>query len=362
MIAALFIIPLLAVADLTGSDELKEVASFPDQQVTGVAVSKSGRVFVNFPRWADEHTISVAEIVDKKPKPFPDEKWNGDGPPGERFVCVQSVYADAQDNLWVLDPASPKMEGVQKGGAKLLKLDLKTNQAVQNIPFGEDVAPAKSYLNDVRVDTETNHAFITESGLGAIIVVDLKSGKARRLLDGHASTKAEKDLKLKIDGRELLTEQKETPQIHADGIALDPRTGYLYYHALTARTLYRIKTEHLRDENLSSAELEKNVENMGQTGPPDGMLESPDGSVYITSIEDKAIVRFDPDTRNLDRIIQDKRLSWPDSLAWGPDGELYVTASQIHHMPRFNNGKSTRTEPYKVFKVSLEAATDEPST
>jgi sugar lactone lactonase YvrE len=355
MAASMFALPLIAVAALASSENLQEVASFPDQQVTGVAVSKSGRVFVNFPRWADEHTMSVAEIVDGKPKPYPDAKWNGNGPAGERFVCVQSVYVDAEDNLWILDPASPKMQGVEKEGAKLLKVDLKKDQIVQNIPFSEDVAPAKSYLNDVRVDTRTDVAYITESGLGAIIVVDLKTGKARRLLADHASTKAEKNVKLNIEGRELRAENGQTPQIHADGIALDLRTGYLYYHALTGRTLYRIKTEFLNDESLSSAELESKVENVGETGPPDGMIEAPDGSVYITSIEDSSIVRYAPDTGTLDRVIQDPRLSWPDSLAWGPDSALYITASQIQNMPRFNNGKSTRTEPYKVFKVSLNA-------
>jgi hypothetical protein len=30
----------------------------------------------------------------------------------------------------------------------------------------------------------------------------------------------------------------------------------------------------------------------------------------------------------------------------------YVTASQIEDMPRFNNGKSTRTEPYKLWKIT----------
>ena len=39
---------------------LEEVASFPNQQVTGVVVSGQGRVFVNFPFWSDDHTISVA--------------------------------------------------------------------------------------------------------------------------------------------------------------------------------------------------------------------------------------------------------------------------------------------------------------
>jgi len=39
----------------------------------GVAVSAQGRVFVNFPFWSDDHTISVAEVVDGKLRPFPDE-------------------------------------------------------------------------------------------------------------------------------------------------------------------------------------------------------------------------------------------------------------------------------------------------
>ena len=113
------------------------------------------------------------------------------------------------------------------------------------------VAPKESYLNDVRIDTRTNTAFITESANGAIIVVDLKSGKARRLLDGHPSTQPEKDVKLVVDGKALIDQQKKTPpQIASDGIALDAKNGYLYYHALTGHTLHRIKTSFLRDEKL----------------------------------------------------------------------------------------------------------------
>lgn len=347
------ILALVAVASLASSEDLQEVASFPSQQVSGVAVSKSGRIFVNFPRWSDNHTISVAEIVDGQPRPFPDEEWNKPGAPESHFVCVQSVYVDATDALWVLDPASPKFQGIVKGGPKLLKIDLASNKVTQTIPFGEDVAPRKGYLNDIRIDANAGRAYITESGQGAIIVVDLKSGKARRLLDAHKSTKAENGVKLRIDGRELVAgEAKSTPQIHADGIALDASSGYLYYHALTGRTLYRIKTEHLNDENLSASDLEAKVENLGETPSPDGMLEAPDGSIYLASIEDNSIARVNPATKQIDRVIQDKRLNWPDSLAWGPDGTLYITASQIHNMPGFNDGKDARTEPYKVWKLA----------
>jgi sugar lactone lactonase YvrE len=340
-------------AAIASGAELREVASFPDKQLTGVGVStKSGRIFVNFPYWSDDHSISVAEIVNGQPKAFPNDEWNTPGPAGSHFICVQSVVVDDKDNLWVLDPAAPKMQEIVEDGPKLVKIDLGTNHVVQTIPFGEDVAPKKSYLNDVRIDTRTNTAFITESAKGAIIVVDLKSGKARRLLDGHASTQPEKDLKLIVDGKVLIDQQKKTPpHIASDGIALDVRNGFLYYHALTGHTLYRIKTSLLTDEKLGKHELEAKVENVGQTPAPDGMLEAPDGSVYLTDIEGSEVVRWNPANRHVEPVTADKRLLWPDTLSWGPNGEMYVTASQIENMPRFNNGKSTRIEPYKLWKI-----------
>jgi len=339
---------------MTSAADLQEVANFPAKQLTGVAVSqKSGRVFVNFPNWSDDHSMSVAEIVNGQGKPYPDDEWNKPGPAGSHFICVQSVVIDDQDNLWVLDPAAPKMQEIVQGGPKLVKIALTTNQVVQTITFGEDVAPTKSYLNDIRIDTRTNTAFITDSGKGAIIVVELKSGKARRRLDGHASTQPEKAVKLIVDGKRLVDQQKKMPpQIASDGIALDVKNDYLYYHALTGHTLYRIKTNFLRDESLGEEELESKVENVGQTPAPDGMLEGADGSVYLTDLENNAVARWDPTSKRVERIIEDRRLLWPDTLSWGPKGELYVTASQIENMPRFNNGKSTRTEPYKLWKIT----------
>src|SRR5947209_8451895 len=153
MNARLLFVASLAIAGSTFAAQLQEVARFPNQQLTGVGVSqKSGRIFVNFPYWSDDHSLSVAEIVNGQPRAFPDDEWNKPGPPGSHFVCVQSDVVDDQDNLWILDPAAPKMQEIVKGGPKLVKVDLATNKVTQTIPFGEDVAPAKSYLNDVRID------------------------------------------------------------------------------------------------------------------------------------------------------------------------------------------------------------------
>ena len=112
------------------------------------------------------------------------------------------------------------------------------------------------------------------------------------------------------------------PAFQADGIALDKENGWLYYHALTGKTMYRIKTENLLDESLTPVQLGAKVENLGPTPKPDGMLEGSNGIVFLTAIEENAIVRFDPQSRNTTMVIQDKHLQWPDTMAWGPNGQL----------------------------------------
>jgi sugar lactone lactonase YvrE len=289
--------------------------------------------------------FSVGEISESgEAVPFPDEQWNdwdASGPPGDHLICVQSVYVDSDDNLWILDPASAYLEGVVPGGAKLLKVDLTRNEVIAKIVFDENVAPRASYLNDVRVDTDKSVAYITDSGLGALIVVDLTTGKSRRLLSGHPSTKSE-DIVLTVGGEEWRVGGR-TPQIHSDGLALDRDGEFLYYQALTGRTLYRINTRWLLDPTLSETELGAKVESMGTTGAADGIEFGPGDYLYLTAIEDNAVNVF-AGLGTVKTVVQDSRLLWPDSFAQGPDGYLYVTTSQLHL-------GADRTEPYRIFKL-----------
>jgi sugar lactone lactonase YvrE len=340
---------------LTGIGYYSVAASTP-KQLAGVAISKTGRIFVNFPRWVDEPTPSVAEVAaDGSLVPYPNEAINAwDKTPGEsargHFVCVQSVVVDKEDALWILDPASPGFQEVVQGGAKLLKVNLATNEIERVYHFDNDSAQAKSYLNDVQF--AHGFAFMSDSGLGAIVVLNLTTGKVRRLLEDHASTKAEQNVEPVIGGRAWKFGDNTTPQVHSDGIAVDPKLEHLYYKALVGRTLYRVAITALLDESLSPEALGNLVERVAVTEPTDGLAFDAQGNLYMTSLEWNAIKVLRPDGR-IEVFARAADFLWPDTITMSSDGDLLFSASQFHLMPAFNGDVDKRTPPYKVFRLKL---------
>jgi sugar lactone lactonase YvrE len=325
-------------------------------QFTGVAVSRTGRLFVNYPRWGGAHRFDVVEVFPNGSiRPFPDPQWNSwhDGEPGSnKWVCVQSVYVDDEDKLWIVDPASPEMKGVYQNSQKLVKIDLKTDK-VERVYNLSDVVGPKSYLNDVRVDTQHKTAYLTESQEGGIVVLFTGSGKAWEVLKKHKSVEADPNHRLTIDGEELMRDGKPM-KANADGIALSPDREWLYFKPLSDMKLYRVRTTDLRNDQYRSGELEKKVEDLGSFTTSDGMTVDAKGNLYLSDIEHGAIVRIDQKMK-LETVAQDKRLLWPDSFAWSPDGAwLYVSCSQIQTMPWSHNGKSTRTTPYTIYKFRVD--------
>ena len=339
--------PRPETVDPVAAEPTLEIIAESDRQWTGVAVTKEGRVFVNFPRWSPEVPVSVAEVLaDGTLVPWPDEAWNSwapDADPSTTFVCVQSVVADGMGSLWVLDPANAGFQGVIPGGAKLVEIDAASAGVVQVIAFDGRIALPASYLNDVRIDHRHRAAYITDSGDGALIVVDLRTGVSRRVLDDHPSTAAEATV-LTFEGNRWLLPDGSAPQVHADGIAYDRVGDFVYYQALTGRTLYRIAGGALRDPSLDEDTLAGMVETVAESGASDGLLWDGADGIFISAIEEDAIKRWSPEG-GVETVIADPRIAWPDSFALGPDGGLFVTTSQIHR-------GLNPPDPYRVLRIT----------
>jgi len=336
---------------------LQVVAALREPQFVGVAVTPDGRIFADFPRWDDNPVTPIAVIgSDNSVKPYPDANWciwneSVRNEPQKHWICPQSVYADKTGMLWVLDPASPGLKGTVPGGPKLVRIDPKTDKVVQNISIPESAAPRKSYLNDVRIDTQNSYAYITESGVGSLVVVDLKSGKARKLLNMHPSMLGDTTLNIKADGQELIDATGKRARFNADGIALSQDAQYLYWKPLTSYKLYRIKTAALRNPALTDVQLAQQIEDLGKVPACDGMEIDANDNLYMTAFENHSIVRRTP-AGKIETVVQDPRLEWPDTFAFA-DGSLYVTTSAIHKTPTWNKGVGKQDQPYYIFKMAL---------
>ena len=344
-----------ARAAAAGAVEL--VATFTEpHQVTGVAVAPDGRIFVNFPRWEQDVSLSVAELgKDGKLAPYPDAAWNSfraAAPAGaaQRFVCVQSVTCDPLGNLWVLDPAAPGLALEVTGGPKLVRIDLATNKVARVYAMDTGVAPQGAYLNDIRFTPDGKRAVLTNSGQpGCLVVFDVASGRARRVLDGHPSTQFEPGLVMTVEGRKLRRLDGQTAEFSADGIAIDAKGEFVYWQATTGTQMYRAPLHALFDESLTAAQQGAAVEKFATTFIADGYWMARSGHLYLTSCSDNTVKRMNPD-RSFSVVAKDSRFNWPDSMAEGADGTLYVTCS---HIPQMKSWQGAGVERSSLFRFKV---------
>ncbi len=318
--------------------KIAEVAS-SDKLWTGLAISKDGRLFVNYPKWSEGADVSVAEIVKGEAKPYPGDRMNRRIPDSStinRFSCVQSVYADHRGHLWILDPANPYFKGVEPTGPRLYRVDLNTDSVSQTYTFEKEIYRKNSYFNDVRIDSAGKNAFITDSGDGAIIMLDLENGHARRLLDKHPSTDAETDY-LVINNDSLSIEAD------SDGIALSSDGEFLYYAVLSGHSLYRIPAASLLDTNLSDTDLAAKVRNVQKIAATDGMLFNDFGTLFLGGLEKNAIYTYHPQS-GYSMLLSHREVKWADSFARDDEGSIYFSTSQLH-IPDAEKGR------FKIFKI-----------
>jgi hypothetical protein len=343
-----------AMGDRETGLALVRVAS-SEAMLNGVAVSPGGRIFSSFPRWTERPTPSLAEAMpDGSFKPYPGGTWNewrAGLPPGEHFVAVHSAFADSDDNLWVVDDSAPFHSAYIEGGPKLVKIDLDTDKVVRIYPIGPELAPPGAVLGHVRIDGR--FAYLTESKAGAIIVIELETGKARRLLAGHPKTRCDPSVVPVIEGKEFRLANGKVQQVSVNLLELSPDGKYVYFMALFGPRLMRIETRFLQDPSLSDAALGDRIEEVVHLPPCAGIVADRRGNFYFSSFTEDAILRMRPDT-TLETLITDPRISFPNEGSIGKDGYLYFPSSQVHRIALFHaDGVSRVKTPWEIYKVKL---------
>jgi sugar lactone lactonase YvrE len=346
----------------TPSGPVQIVAEIADPDASGIVVSRDGRLFLGFPRHAVDHKkATLAEYKDGKLIAFPNTAMSlpSDAPPSDRLISVHGMTTDTKDRLWVIDDGKRAGQPIPPGGAKVVGFDLKTGAVVGKVLLRPPVLRPDSHMNDLRVDLThgaQGTAYVADSSFGttpALVVADLATGKARRVLTADRSTQPEQGFMAFLEGRPLVYDASHPsfPVGGVDGITLSVDSKRLYWTPLTGRRLYSIATDLLADPDASDEKLGAAVVDEGERPACDGLATDRWNRIYFGAFEQDSIVRRNPDGR-FELLAYDPRIIWPDGL-FATDDNIYVTLGQWNRLPSFNNGRDLRQLPYLVIKVPI---------
>jgi len=294
---------------------------------------------------------SVAEVNQAGvANPFPAGEWNAwhPGKPVETaFVGTNAVRFGPEGDLWVVDTGSPSFGAeVLPHAAKIVQINLNNDNVRRIYPLDANVVLPKSYVDDIRF--HGGKAYLTDAGVPGIIVLDLATGRARRVLDHDKSTTGSSTIS--VDGVMMRGPDGQPLIIHADQLEVSPDGRWLYFQPL-AGPLYRVETKLLDDPSVPAAGLSRSVELWYQTNALGGTAMDSMGNLYLEDLANDSILKLSPD-RKLTTVIQDHRLHWADA-PWLQDGYLYLPVAQIDRASQFNGGVSKIAWPLRIYRLQL---------
>ncbi|WP_157811645.1 SMP-30/gluconolactonase/LRE family protein [Pantoea rodasii] len=338
-----------AVAESVIKPELQRVATSP-WLANGVAVTGGGTLFLNFPRFKGHLTSpSLARVTPTGLVPFPDNHWNKWQPGDEgtdSLVNVNACHHFGDKLVWAVDQGAPQGEKPARGAAKLVAFDIDSGKTMKVIRFDEAALPEGGAPNDLRI--HGNSAYVTDSGLGGILIHDLDTGVTIRRLSGKPLLRKPENIAQKgYHGRILADEMGKRPAVHSDVIEVSP-DGQWFYYATPTGPLYRIRTAFLKDTRLSDEALDRQIEKVADIPSIGGSAMDAAGNIYISNVEKRSVDQLQHDG-TLKTLIKDDRLITPDALVIS-EGWIYVPAPQIEYLADNNQGKDDTHAPWSVYR------------
>ena len=331
----------------------KLVTEFASDELVmnGVTTSPAGRRFVVVqPQRPGQPEI--AEITGGKVRPYPDAGWNDwhEGQDGRRaFVGANSLRVGPDRALWVVDRgASGIGKPLVEGGAKLVRIDQATDRVTRVYDLSA-VAQGASFVDDVRFNGGV--AYLTDAGRPALIVLDLVTGQARRVLEQHASTVAARPLV--AEGRQLLDPDGRPVFVHADQLEVSGDGRWLYYQPCSG-PMFRIGTSFLDDPSLDETTLSGHVERFADTPSTGGTAIDAAGTIYVSDTDRSRILTVSP-TGEISTLVGDPRLAWVDAMWIDDEGKLWLPAAQLDRIAGFNHGKDAVRWPVTLYSIAIGA-------
>ena len=264
--------------------------------------------------------------------------------------AVLGIRSDTAGLLYILDNGSNS-----KAPPKLVLWDTRTNRLVRTIPL-KSAADTNSQLNDFAFDPKRQKLYMSDpagGSNGGLVVVDLKTGTARRALSGVRGVINE-DTLLTVEGhvatKKLPNGTLQHVKIGLDGIAIDYNKEWVYLGPFMAHSLYRVRADDLANASLSAEQLASRVERYATKPFSDGITIDRAGNVYMGDIEGNGIGVVTAADRQYHVIAQGPQYKWIDDFEFAPDGYVYTIASQLHLSPALNAGKREPVLPFQMFR------------
>jgi len=343
---------ILCLATTAGAADRLSVVAELERAPGNITVTPNHLIIMSLHQFYAPELRVVELLANGALSPFPNRHWaEGDATRHMAFDSVLGLQSDGRGIVWLLD------NGLRNDTTpKLVGWDSRTGSLYRVIHLPPPITADNSFVNDLAVDRTHEHVYIADPAGGdnaALIVVNLETGHARRVLVGHKSV-VPKDIDLVIDGDPVRVKQPDgeikRPRVGVNPIALDKEDRWLYYGPMHGRSMYRIQTSDLRDAAISDQVLASRVERFGEKPISDGIAIDNAGNIYVSDLTRKAIGVID-NSGAYRVLVQDERLAWPDAFSFGPDGKLYTVANKLHKSAFLNAGEETAEPPFFVLKL-----------
>lgn len=321
--------------------------------MNAVTTTDAGHVFMSFPYWGGGgHGPTVGELLpDGSMRPFPDAAWNNWEQSHDTlhsFVRVNAIRIGPDGLLWVVDSGEANVGGKPNptNGAppKLVAFDPVTGRPVYLIVLRQGTT-RYSYVDDLRFHNNT--LILTDAGDPALILVDLRNGKQRRVLSHRQCVTDERPMR--AEGQILMTGNREA-RVHADQLEVSP-DGQILYFQPSSGPMWKVATEDLENTSLTDAQLNARVKFFYDTPTTGGTAIDGDGNLYVSDVDKLRILTITPDGQAA-TFIADPRLVWADAMWITASGSLWIPAIQLNRTATFQRDGVSRVKlPVSIYAI-----------